>query len=114
LVLVFLEAAAASCSIFACHIMLFADCSLFLFALAPPSLLPPPQAFQQMLKDIIARSLDIKVDQTTLEYVSRMTTLLFNSKNYDFDEWADAMVPYLTAFLSQDGAESVCRTYLGK
>jgi hypothetical protein len=67
-----------------------------------------------MLKDIIARSLDIKVDQTTLEYVSRMTTLLFNSKNYDFDEWADAMVPYLTAFLSQDGAESVCRTYLGK
>lgn len=74
----------------------------------------PLQAFQQMLKDIIARSLDIKVDQTTLDYVTKMTTLLFNSKNYDFDEWADAMVPYLTAFLSQDGAESVCRTYLGK
>jgi len=67
-----------------------------------------------MLKDIIARTLDIKVDQTTLEYVSQMTTLLFNSRNYEFDEWADAMVPYLTAFLTQEGAETVCRNYLAK
>lgn len=67
-----------------------------------------------MLKDIIARTLDVKVDQTTLDYVAQMTTLLFNSRNYEFDEWADAMVPYLSAFLSQEGAETVCRTYLAK
>lgn len=68
----------------------------------------------QMLKDIIARTLDVKVDQTTLEYVAQMTTLLFNSRNFEFDEWADAMVPYLTAFLTEEGAESVCRAYMGK
>lgn len=72
------------------------------------------QTFLQMLKDIIARTLDVKVDQTTLDYVAQMTTLLFNSRNYEFDEWADAMVPYLSAFLSQEGAETVCRTYLAK
>jgi hypothetical protein len=73
-----------------------------------------PQAFLQMLKDTIARSLDVKVDQTTLEYVAQMTTLLFNSRNFEFDEWADAMVPYLKAFLSEEGAESVCRAYMAK
>jgi len=71
-------------------------------------------AFLQMLKDIIARTLDVKVDQTTLEYVSQMTTLLFNSRNYEFDEWADATVPYLSAFLTQEGAEAVCRNHLAK
>jgi hypothetical protein len=67
-----------------------------------------------MLKDVIARSLDVKVDQTTLDYVAALTALLFNSRNLEFDEWADAMVPYLASFLSQEGAESVCRAYLAK
>jgi hypothetical protein len=54
------------------------------------------------------------VDQTTLEYVAALTCLLFNGRNLDFDEWADAMVPYLTAFLTEEGAESVCRAFLAK
>lgn len=77
-------------------------------------LFAPAQAFLQQLKDTIARSLDVKVDQTTLEYVAAMTTLLFNSRNFEFDEWADAMVPYLKAFLSEEGAESVCRAFMSK
>uniref|UniRef100_A0A383W2Z9 Elongation factor 3 n=1 Tax=Tetradesmus obliquus TaxID=3088 RepID=A0A383W2Z9_TETOB len=80
----------------------------------PESAKAETAAFLQQLKDTIARSLDVKVDQTTLEYVAAMTTLLFNSRNFEFDEWADAMVPYLKAFLSEEGAESVCRAYMSK
>lgn len=104
-------------------------CLLCLFSLpvSPLNPLPPPfpalvaplslaleQVSLQMLKDIIARSLDVKVDTTTLAYVADMTTLLLNARNLEFDEWADAMVPYLSAFLSEEGAEGVCRTYMAK
>ncbi len=72
------------------------------------------QGCLQLLRDTISRSLDVKVDSTTLEYVASLTCLLINSRCFDFDEWADAMVPYLAAFLSPEGAEAVCRAYLSK
>lgn len=71
-------------------------------------------AVLQDLKETIARTLDIKVDSTTLDYVSNLTCLLLNTRIYEFDEWRDCCVPYLGSFLTEEGAEGVCRAFMAK
>ena len=54
------------------------------------------------------------MDSTTLDYVSNLTCLLLNTRIYEFDEWRDCCVPYLGSFLTEEGAEGVCRAFMAK
>jgi hypothetical protein len=54
------------------------------------------------------------VDSTTLDYVTSLACLLLNSRLFEFDEWQDITVPYLTCFLSEDGAQRVTRAFMTK
>lgn len=69
---------------------------------------------QQALKDTIRITQDVKVDQTTLEYITSLCCLLMDIKCYDFEEWRDCMVPYLTSFLIEEQSETCCRAFMSR
>jgi hypothetical protein len=62
----------------------------------------------------MANSLGIEVDKPTQNYVAQLATLLYNSQTQQQSEWADAIVPYLSPFFGDEGAEGVCSACLGR
>lgn len=73
----------------------------------------------QMLRETVASCLQVKVDNikmddTAMDYVSSLTSLLVSQKCFEFDEWSDCLVPYLSDFLTEEGAEAVCRAFLAR
>jgi len=67
----------------------------------------PSQVLLRLLKQVTANSLGIEVDKPTLDYVAQLITLLFNSQSQREADWQDAIVPYLTPFFGDEGAEGV-------
>lgn len=72
------------------------------------------QVLLRLLKQVAANSLGIEVDKETLQHVAQLATLLFNKQSSNEQDWADVVVPYLTPFFGDEGAEGVCRAMLGR
>lgn len=74
----------------------------------------PLQVLLRLLKQVSANSLGIEVDKETLQHVAQLATSLFNKQSSNEKDWTDVVVPYLTPFFGDEGAEGVCRAMLGR